>query len=47
MSFEPDSKEYENETENLLFQIAEKLDKVIFLLELIANVDVGSTQEAD
>lgn len=43
MSFEPDSLEHEFETESLLANINNKLDAIIFLLEIIANVEIGTT----
>lgn len=43
MSFEPDNLEHENENELLLSNINNKLDAIIFLLEIIANIEVGST----
>lgn len=43
MSFEPDSLEHENENESLLANINNRLDAIIFLLEIIANVEIGST----
>ena len=43
MSFEPDNLEHETENESLLANINNKLDAIIFLLEIIANVEIGST----
>lgn len=43
MSFEPDNLEHENENELLLSNINNKLDAIIFLLEIIANIEIGST----
>lgn len=43
MSFEPDNLEHENENELLLANINNKLDAIIFLLEIIANIEIGST----
>ena len=41
MSFEPDNLEHENENELLLANINNKLDAIIFLLEIIANIEIG------
>jgi len=43
MSFEPDSLEHENENESLLANINNKLDAIIFLLDIIANVEIVTT----
>jgi hypothetical protein len=43
MSFEPDNLEHENESESLLANINNRLEAIIFLLEIIANVEIGST----
>jgi hypothetical protein len=45
MSFEPDNVEHENEIESDNEQIIALLKRAVFLLEIIADFDPGSTEE--
>ena len=45
MSFEPDNIEHENEIESDNEQIIALLKRAVFLLEIIADFDPGSTEK--